>query len=213
MRFLRPDCFWRALPRRCAAALTLACYLLTALNVPLPVPAANRTPGGGAYPCQDHGCGCQSAAQCWTGCCCLTPEQRWTWARDHRVVPPPDAEKPTGASWNTKRQRDRDTAPPSCCDQHASPESPRPGACCAKADDAKQEKPQGKQIAWRLTLAGLKCQGQSTLWVTSGAAVPPAPALTWQPYFEPLDLMSWADDAPRDCRAAPQDPPPRFAHV
>lgn len=40
------------------------------------------------FPCQSHSCGCVSAEQCWTACCCFTPRQRLAWAIRHGVTPP-----------------------------------------------------------------------------------------------------------------------------
>ncbi len=40
------------------------------------------------YPCQDHACGCASAHQCWTECCCHTEHERLVWAIEHGVLPP-----------------------------------------------------------------------------------------------------------------------------
>ncbi|MBS0190715.1 MAG: hypothetical protein U0573_02335 [Phycisphaerales bacterium] len=40
------------------------------------------------YPCEDHACGCASAAECWAHCCCHTPRQRLAWAIRHGVRPP-----------------------------------------------------------------------------------------------------------------------------
>lgn len=40
------------------------------------------------YPCQDHACGCASAHECWTECCCHTEHERLIWAIEHGVLPP-----------------------------------------------------------------------------------------------------------------------------
>ena len=93
MRQLRRHPLVRSLPRRLGAAVTLLAYAVTALGIPLPVPAAKDT--SVPYPCQDHPCGCLSAEQCWTNCCCTTAAQRWAWARAHGVIPPDYAQRPT----------------------------------------------------------------------------------------------------------------------
>jgi hypothetical protein len=41
-----------------------------------------------AYPCQHKACGCRTAEQCWTKCCCNSPEQRAAWAERNGVTPP-----------------------------------------------------------------------------------------------------------------------------
>lgn len=41
------------------------------------------------YPCEDCSCGCASARECWTNCCCHTLPERLAWAIRHGVRPPP----------------------------------------------------------------------------------------------------------------------------
>jgi hypothetical protein len=40
------------------------------------------------YPCVSCACGCATARQCWTSCCCHTPEERLAWAIGNGVNPP-----------------------------------------------------------------------------------------------------------------------------
>lgn len=77
--------------RRVIAAAMLAAYLACSLGV-LPSPALISRWLGHAisepFPCQDHGCGCASAHECWNNCCCYTPHQRLVWAIRRGVKPP-----------------------------------------------------------------------------------------------------------------------------
>ncbi len=41
------------------------------------------------YPCEDCSCGCASARECWTNCCCHTLPERLAWAVRNGVRPPP----------------------------------------------------------------------------------------------------------------------------
>jgi hypothetical protein len=101
--------------------VALAGYLIAVTGFPVPAAAAKRA--GIPFPCQNNPCGCQTAEQCWSGCTCLTPEQRWAWAREHNVEPPPYAERPAARGCATVRLRDpvegwaADNAPDqsSCC--------------------------------------------------------------------------------------------------
>lgn len=215
MRPARCDTLWRLLPRRCGAGITLVSYLLTALHVPLPLPAAPRVAGGPAFPCQDHACGCQSAEQCWAGCCCLTPDERWAWARAHQVEPPSYAERPASASWSTTRLRDREQPPASkpCCQQ-----APTKSTCCsshAQTQTSSETKAQAGKgtVRWTSTIAGLKCRGHSTLWTTTGAAVPAVAPLTWQPWFAPIGCLAWSNEFSDASRFPPASPPPRQPHA
>lgn len=76
---------------RFAAALLLAQYLVASLGV---VPSPDLVMrwfgrvGGERYPCESCGCGCASAKECWTHCCCHSEHQRLTWAIENGVIPP-----------------------------------------------------------------------------------------------------------------------------
>ena len=94
MRFLGRTRFWRRWARRVGVVVVLVAYLVAAVGFPVPASAARGD--GVPFPCMDHPCGCQSAEQCWRGCCCLTVEERWAWAREHNVEPPPYARAPPG---------------------------------------------------------------------------------------------------------------------
>jgi hypothetical protein len=57
--------------------------------VPLPMGTRIQSESAGEqYPCQASLCGCKSAVQCWTSCCCHTPAERLAWAAKHNVTPP-----------------------------------------------------------------------------------------------------------------------------
>jgi hypothetical protein len=53
-------------------------------------PAAKRLAGkdrSQPFPCMDKPCGCATAEQCFTSCCCNTPAETLAWATAHRVEP------------------------------------------------------------------------------------------------------------------------------
>lgn len=50
------------------------------------------------FPCQSHSCGCATAQQCWTSCCCYTPHQRLAWAVRNGITPPSSV-RYTDAEW------------------------------------------------------------------------------------------------------------------
>ena len=72
----------------CGGVLLL--YLVAALGV-LPSPDRLSRWFGYAisepFPCQSHACGCATAHQCWTSCCCFTPHQRLVWAVRNGITP------------------------------------------------------------------------------------------------------------------------------
>lgn len=71
--------------------LLLAVYVVASFGV-VPSPrVALRWFGkvaGDRYPCEEHGCGCASGAECWTSCCCFSQHERLVWAIEHGVMPP-----------------------------------------------------------------------------------------------------------------------------
>ncbi|AMV35434.1 hypothetical protein VN12_25310 [Pirellula sp. SH-Sr6A] len=66
------------------------------MSLPIPVPTAGLAEKDSAqpFPCQNRPCGCKTAEQCWTGCCCFTPSERLAWAEENGVAPPSYAQLP-----------------------------------------------------------------------------------------------------------------------
>jgi hypothetical protein len=213
--------FLRRLRHRLWVAVSLLAYLAASLGFPLPAPARHHKADGQPFPCQDNPCGCQTAEQCWTHCCCLTPEQHWEWARQHHVEPPPYATRPASEGWrNTPRRvREAAAAPETtcagCAECAARPCCEGQGDCCQKtAEPAKDVPPpdEGK-FRWALGVSALRCQGYASLWVGGGAVLPAPPRPAWAPGLLPV---AWA--LPTDLVAprvftAPPTPPPRPSQV
>jgi hypothetical protein len=90
----------RSIARRALAGVLLAAFCIAGTGV-MPSHAVlsatlarllgGDSPAGDAFPCQDGGCGCSQAAECWTSCCCNTPHDRLVWALERGVMPPPIA--------------------------------------------------------------------------------------------------------------------------
>jgi hypothetical protein len=180
--------------RKLVAMVALVSYVVATFGMPLP--AIARKDGGPAFPCQDLPCGCLTAEQCWKGCCCLTPEQRWAWAREHHVEPPDYAERPGEHDGQEAAQSG------SCC-------MPREPACCAKKTKEPTSAPAAAVLRWTLGLAAQRCQGSTTLWTSTGAALPPTPPSVWSPAVMAVSWLCWAPTAGMVLSVTPPDPPPR----
>jgi hypothetical protein len=197
----------------------LVAYLSTVAG--FPVFGSSKKLGGHPFPCQEHDCGCTSAEECWTHCCCFTPEQHLAWANEHAVEPPAYAVLP-GVAESEPAHADHDCGH---CDEnrgsrvvdHASLHSLFPTAtsdqkqdstgCCQQGPEQRHA---AKGIRWLLTMNALGCRGFSTQWVASGSVAPPPPTLTWQPLWQPAGDL-WIRDLDISFRLTPPlDPPPRL---
>jgi hypothetical protein len=204
--------FWLALRYRLGVLGACLAYLLAALEIPLPVFVHKNS--SQPFPCQNHACGCQTAEQCWSHCCCFTPEERWAWAKVHNIEPPAYAEKPSdvskqnrgmreGQGWNTVKLRDRDkdtAAKNCCCCTHKKPETP-----------AKESSDTSRR--WGTMMSAWRCQGYSTLWISTGTVLPVLPFVAWSPDDAPparIHLLSIHADK---VSSTPPDPPPRLSRV
>ncbi len=199
--------FWIALRYRLGVLGACLAYLLTALEIPLPVFVHKVS--SQPFPCQNHACGCQTAEQCWSHCCCFTPEERWTWAQEHNVEPPAYAEKPAAlpkgrenegqAGWNTVKLRERDlTTPKSCCRTH------KPQTPAKECSDSAGR--------WITMMKAWNCKGYSTLWTSTGTVLPIFPLdlpLNDAPPTQVCLPSANADIVP----STPPDPPPRLSLV
>lgn len=83
--------------RRAIAWVMLALYGLIASGLPLPLGEFSgdaQTTGRLAakdrsrpFPCMNTPCGCRSAQQCFTSCCCHTPAETLAWAKARGLEP------------------------------------------------------------------------------------------------------------------------------
>jgi hypothetical protein len=102
---------------------------------------------------------------------------------------------------------------PACVTPSVAPTKKK--SCCESPQQPVPTKPVGSSTApvgvkWVLGIAAQKCQGLSTLWITTGAAIPPAPPLSWNPPVNFLCWLSWPDTSICRLPVAPPEPPPRL---
>jgi hypothetical protein len=85
----------------------LVSFCISVMPIPIILPSV-KSIDGQAYFCQDRPCGCASAEQCWTHCCCATQKEQLDWAEKKGVSPPAYAAKSTSEHPATKNEK-------SCC--------------------------------------------------------------------------------------------------
>jgi hypothetical protein len=198
----------RRLARRLVAGLALVAYLFTSAGfLPLPV-LPHKKKSGTPFPCQDHLCGCSSAKECWTHCCCFSVEERWAWAAAHHVEPPAYAERPAAAGWSLARLRNQ-ADQPACCDhaKHAScceTEEARPAVGTGQSAD-------GTRLPTLLMVTAARCQNLSAAWVGVGAVLPLLPGPARLSDRSPVERLSYPDSSPVILSIVPPDPPPRMS--
>lgn len=77
----------RWVPRLISLAV-LAGVCAAVVPIPIAVPVVGRKDRSEPFPCQDHACGCLTAAQCWNHCCCMTDSSKVAWSRRNGIRPP-----------------------------------------------------------------------------------------------------------------------------
>jgi hypothetical protein len=235
--------------RRITTWLAILGYTLVASGLPLPFgmitpaapdsPAAKRLAGkdrSQPFPCMDKPCGCATAEQCFTSCCCSTPAETLAWARARRVEPAvlaaleqrvasssQLAAKATNSSCCSTKAP---VAKKSCCTSRQPAAVAEDGDLCSmnasraatpsttkKATTEKvppadePAEPQSRSVTLRAMLA---CGGIVAEWFAAGAALP-------QPRFEVslvmhvLDACTHGDEACESPAYSPTAPPPRAA--
>jgi hypothetical protein len=192
MSWLRRSIPWRSIARRLVTGVVALGYLAATLGLPLPARAHKIVDQ--PFPCQDDPCGCQTAEQCWTACCCYTVEEHWAWARAHHIEPPAYATRPADGGWNTKPKRQCEDDERTC-------------SCCKKTKHERAT-PSVPAVRWVSSAASLRCHGISALWATS-AAVPPPPHVTWHPFPALVGRFLLCDEFAPSLSIDPLDPPPR----
>ncbi len=211
---------WQLYQRRVCVGLMLAAYLLTVAG--FPVQGSAKKHGSHPFPCQDHDCGCSSAEECWTNCCCFSPAQHLAWAKEHGVEPPaytvlPAAtdSEPAHADHECARceaPKTQDALP--CPDLMAQvDDGQKTDECCLEHSHSANQEVQPSSapgIRWAMGVNIMRCRGFSTLWVASGSVAPPPPALTWSPRWKPDGCVCLHDTDATVRLTPPLDPPPRL---
>lgn len=98
-----------------------------------------------------------------------------------------------------------------CCSGLQAPavpdESPAP-SCCSKKH---AKKVAAKQSLWHLGMSPMRCQGITTLWVSTGIVVPPPLPQNWQPQLVVVDSLSNVEPLLNGISPTPPEPPPRLS--
>jgi len=232
--------------RRITTWLAILGYVLVASGLPLPLgvvaPAASESAAAKRiagkdrsrpFPCMDKACGCATAEQCFTSCCCNTPAETLAWAKAHQIEPAVllALENRVSRAEQDRLNVAKATLEPSCCSVSATESE---SSCCETAsavmtselaidsdedslavlpaaaadipsDDMPPEQPRGRSVTLRAMLA---CGGIVAEWFTAGAALPP-PRVELTLATSILYVCAPADEAGECLRASPAAPPPR----
>lgn len=205
--------------RRATTWALVALHGLVASGLPLPIAApapgsdAARTVTGKdrsrPFPCMDTPCGCDTAEQCFTRCCCRTPAETLAWARARgiepgviaalraRIAAPPAVA--TGGCCAVA------AAEPSCCAFEATVPAaagPAAGDAATAADD-----PATTAVTLRAMLA---CNGLigELLGPAAAGSLPPPRVICSMP-FMPGRRVPCADEPALRRPTEPDVPPPR----
>ena len=91
------------------------------------------------FPCMDKPCGCATAEQCFTACCCHTPAERLAWARAHGLEPAVLASLAARVARRDAAGATSATPQEGCCATAAAPSRPSCCAASAAVTDAAEE--------------------------------------------------------------------------
>jgi len=229
--------------------LAIAGYAVVASGLPLPVgrhPDAVTATRLAAkdrsrpFPCMDKPCGCATAEQCFTSCCCNTPAQTLAWAKAHAVEPEvlaalehrvagggratTTAEKATCCSSRAPSVEEACCTTTRAASVACDPESPStvcresvaiaaPKAVPASFDESPSDDPSPSPQPRHRTVtlrAMLACGGIVADWFAAGAALPP-PRVELALAPALLDVCTPGDESCASPASSPAAPPPRAA--
>jgi hypothetical protein len=166
---------------RLTSCLALGCLALSFLGIPLP--AGVKKDRSVPFPCQDRACGCMSAADCKSGCCCYNEDQRREWAKQRRLNPEsvaPSADISACNSSDTKVD---------CCEKTRC-------SCCSSTQEsdpaATKSLVENKEAETVLLWQAKRCHGQSEWWLAIVLVLPPVPA----EYMFPNHIRTYAQTSP-----------------
>ena len=228
---------------RAVSWLMLAVYVFVVSGVPLPFagspaatgsPAAKRLAGkdrSRPFPCMDKPCGCATAEQCFSNCCCNTPAELLAWAKANRVDPAtlvalqqraaaPCSSQPAASCCGSVAE-----APTCCSAAAAAPASEdlcaeyrslaaSPSCCEATAtaapqqpaDDLPHDFVAGPGISLKAMLA---CGGILAGWSAATTSLPAPAVVRVERSTTCCGRIALADDVGTSIDPSPDAPPPR----
>lgn len=196
---------WLLFTRRLCAAGTLLAYLCAVVGVPMPARAAR--PQGAAFPCQQLGCGCQTASDC-DGCGCFAPSAA-------EPEPKPEEPAPACCCCSGKETTEscgscaRKQAKRSCCAVPTkSTPAPVKKSCGSCGQAPRDADPNKTGVRWA-GVSAWRCHGVTPLWVGAAASTPVAPPVAWQPLLTFAGWVAPADQSSVTLSFDLLDPPPR----
>ncbi len=226
--------------QRAVIWLVMGAYAVLASGLPLPLgvdppassPAAKRLAGkdrSTPFPCMDKPCGCATAEQCFTSCCCHSPAETLAWARARGVEPaviaalqlrvaaaPARAERSCCAVKETSDSGGSGVS--SCCavTSAAAVSSGVAGStsCCEAGAavpvgndpaDSSEDPDSRKSLSLRAMLA---CSGIVAEWFSCGGSLPP-PHVEIVTGLDLIETLPGLNESASPLRAAPDAPPPR----
>jgi len=156
----------------------------------------------------DKPCGCATAEQCFSSCCCNSPAELLAWAEAHHLDP---------ATLLALHGRVAATAPKAptavcCCSSAADAAS-----CCtttesspshqpAPADERDSAPTPSKVISLKAMLA---CGGVLAGWAAAVTSLPPPTALRCEPCMQLVGVLSITDEIGHSVDRLSDTPPPR----
>ena len=194
--------------------------LLASLPIPIAIVSHDTAEDNTPYPCRDGKCGCKSAFQCWTSCCCHSAQERLEWAAKHGVAVP---EYGQHLKQVVAEQKANASKKPACC-QKAKPVVPvvkaaccqkvvqavpvATAACCQVKANTVAAKPRTKIV---LSMFALGCRGSAGELASLPWAIVHAPVSdAW--VLGPLEFALAVVDVQGPTRFYPPElPPPRLS--
>ena len=163
------------------------------------------------YPCQDSACGCKTAEQCWTSCCCHSPKERGDWAKKKGIKPPGYAVLP--------REEDRESDIVERLRNKISLRTQQAAKCgsatdggvasCSTDDGVGKKTVIKKKRGVVLSILALRCQGKSTLFAAFPWAVRYIPTDNSVVFNDLGAVYSDEQLVPLSLCMPPDTPPPR----
>jgi hypothetical protein len=177
--------------------LALVGQVIAVVGLPLPTVSAKDL--SRPFPCQGRACGCLSAGDCWTSCCCFTAAQRVAWAQEH------EAEVPQ----TLVQEAEQEAVVVDCGDGECGGVERKP--CCTKHSQppTKPKTTAAKPTGWLLVIQARRCQGAASDEGDVAPTVSPAAPHVWRYEWIFVTSLPVVSATVETVSHLPPAPPPR----